>query len=130
MLYNTSLGHDLPFHMELLLARRARSDMSMSCAARTQVEQAARKQPVTRPQYEIIRLTNNIQAHATSNFLPNGIHVMYKTPSSKLLYPAVITNIFQDSQSYIITLDGTTYRCEMFYLKPYKSYKLLISQGT
>ena len=97
-------------------------------AARIQVKQTATKQPVTRPQSEYIRPTSKNQAQATSNCLSIGTYVMYKTPPSKLWYAAIITNILQYSQSFIITTsDGTTYRHVMLHLKP---YMLPISQRT
>ena len=50
MLYrNTPLGHDLPSPMELLCARKARSDLPMTHAARMQVKQATTKHPIVRP---------------------------------------------------------------------------------
>ena len=57
--------------------------MPMSHTARMQVKQAATKLPVTRPQSDILKPTSKNQAHVTSSHLP-------------------ITNILQDSQSYII----------------------------
>ena len=125
---NTAFAHDLPSAMELLFARQARCDLPMSHAAILQVKQAATKQPATRPQSEIIRQTNKNQAQATTNPLPIGTYVMYKTPQSKLYYPDISSNILYNSQSYIIKIThGTTCRCLRFYLKP---YKLPTSQGT
>ena len=62
-----------------------------------------------------------LQSYQTSKHLPNDIHDMYKTLPSKLKYPTVITNILQESQSYIITtLDRATYRHARLCLKLYK----------
>ena len=78
---------------ELLCAQQAGSDLPMLHAARMQVKQAATKHPVTKPQTEIMRPTSKNVVQATGNLLPIGSHVMYKSPPSKLWYPAVITNI-------------------------------------
>ena len=56
------------------------------------IKQASTKQSVTTNQSEIIRPKSKNQAQATSNFLPIGTYVMYKTPPRRLCYPAVITN--------------------------------------
>ena len=118
------------FHMELLCVK---SDLTFPklLANRMQVKQSTAKQPVTRPQSDIIRATSKNQPHATANLLPIGVHVMYKTPPFRLSYPAIITNILKDSWSYIITTpDVTTYRCVRFQLKHYKPNKLPRSQET
>ena len=127
----TPLGHDLSSPIELICARQSRSDLPMSHASRVQVKQAATKQPVTRPQSEIIRSTSKNQAQATSNLLP--IHTNYDvqdTPS-KLWYLAVMKNILQDTWKYSTTTpDGAIYRCSTFHLKSYRPYKLSTNQRT
>ena len=128
MLYrNTPLGHDLSSSMELLCARDARSTLPVSHASLMQVKQAA-----TTTCYKTssgdYKSNKQDQAQATSNLLPIGTHVMYKMPPSKLWYPGIITNILQDSLSYLITTqDYTTYGCARFNLKTCKPYNLSMS---
>ena len=65
--------HAIPYGT--VCARQARSDLPISHAARIYVQQAATKQPVTRPHSEIIRPTSKNHVQATSNLLPIGAYV-------------------------------------------------------
>ena len=67
--------------MGLLCACQARSDLTMSHAARMQCGQNAS----ARLQARAVRPTNKNQAQATTNILPVGAHVMDKTAPNKLL---------------------------------------------
>ena len=79
MLYrNTLLGNGFWSQMELLYARQARSDLPMSHAAKMQLGQVVSTQPKVRA----VRPTNNYQEQVTTNLLPIGTDVMYKTPQT------------------------------------------------
>ena len=76
MLYrNTPFGNDLKSWMEGLCTRQARSDLTMSHAARIQTGQVTSARLQTdRPQAETVRPKSKNQVQATSNPLSIGTH--------------------------------------------------------
>ena len=108
--HNTPLSSTLQSLMQILTSRAARSSLPMSNAARRQIGL----------DYEGLR------AHCKNEHLPThdfhvGQNVMYLNPVDRRWYPATITSLCKEPQSYKIkTEDGTTYRKTQNHLKPYQ----------
>ena len=99
--------------MQILQSRSARSDLSMSNAARQQLG----LQP------EKFRNVNKNE-HLPSHDLHIEQHVMYQDATSKQWYPATITNLCVQPGIYnITTRAGVTYRKTQVHLKPYQTTK-------
>ena len=97
--------------MQILQGRSARSELLMS--------NAARKWLGIQP--EMIR---NIEKHEVLPIhdLHVGLSVMYQDNVTEQWYPAVITSLYQEQRSYMITTsDGVVYRKIQALLKPYTS---------
>ena len=101
MIYrNTPLSHKLQSPMQILQSRTARTQLLMSSAARIQQGLGS----------EQLRVSNKNEHLPTHDF-HIGQHIMYLNHVNKRWYPATITSLCQEPQSYKIkTDDGTIYR--------------------
>ena len=123
---NIPPGNGLQSPVEPLCARKARSNLPMSHASKMQVEQAAGSTPqIDRQQAKAVKHTSKNEVQATRILLPASTHGMYKTTPSNLWHPDIITDMLQDSRSFIITApDGATNRYARLHLESFKPYKL------
>ena len=111
MMYrNTPLSSTLQSPMQILTNRAARSSLPMSNAARRQKGLGCKELRAHRK-----------NEHLTTHDLHIGQCVMYLNPVNKRWYPATITSLCQEPQSYTIkTEDGTTYWKTQNHLKLYQ----------
>ena len=106
---NTPLSSNLQSPMQILASRSARSDLPMSNVARKQKGLDCEQ---LRAQYK------NEQLPSHDLYLDQA--VMYQDPNDKRWYPATITRLCQEPQSYIITTkEGVQYRKTQAHLKLY-----------
>ena len=111
MIYcNTPLSSTLQSPMQILTSRSARSSLPMSNTARQQNHLSCK----------------DLRAQCKNEHLPThdfhiGQSVMYLNPVNRRWYPATITSLCQEPQSYKIkTDDGTIYRKTQSHLKVYQ----------
>ena len=108
--HNTPLSGSLQSPIQILQSRCARSDLSMSNAARHQVGlQPEKPRTVHKNEY------------LTSHDLHIGQDIMYQDVASKQWHPATITSLCVQPRSHnITTITGVTYRKTLAHLKPYQ----------
>ena len=95
--------------MQILQVRNARSDLSMSNAARRQLG----------IQLEVVRNTDKHAALLTHE-LHVGQQVMHQDSTNKHWFPAVIDSLCPEPRCFkITTRDGITYRKTQSHLKPF-----------
>ena len=111
MIYrNTPLSHKLQSPMQILQSQTARTQLPMSSAAKIQQGLGS----------EQLRVSNKNEHLPTHDF-HIGQSVMYLNPVNNRWYPATITSLCQEPQSYKIkTNDGTIYRKTQNHLKMYQ----------
>ena len=111
MIYrNTPLSHKLQSPMQIPQSWTARTQLPMSSAARIQ-------QGLGSEQLSI----SNKHEHLPTHDVHIGQSVMYLNPTNRRWYPATITSLCQEPQSYKIkTDDGTIYRKTQNHLKLYQ----------
>ena len=98
--HNNPLSSNLQSPMEILTDRAARSSLPMSNAVRRQKGLDCE---------ELRALCKN--EHLPTHDFDIGQRVMYLNPVDRRWYPATITSLYKEPQSYKIkTEDGTTYR--------------------
>ena len=108
--HNTPFSGRLQSQMQILQNRSARSDLSMSNAARQQIGLQSEM---------LINVYKN--EHLPSHDLHIGQHVMFQDVTSKWWCPANITSFCAQPRSYnITTREGVTYRKTQDDLKPYQ----------
>ena len=108
--HNTPLSNALQSLMQILTSRSARSSLPMSNTARWQKCLDC----------EDLR-TQCKNEHLPTHDFHIGQNVMYLNPVYRRLYPATITNLCQEPQSYKIKTDeGTIYRKIQSHLKMYQ----------
>ena len=108
--HNTPLSNTLQSPMQILKSRSARSSLPMSNTARQQKHLDCK----------------DLRTQCKNEHLPThdfhiGQNVMYLNPVNRRWYPATITSLCQEPQSYKIKTDeGTTYRKTQSHLKVYQ----------
>ena len=108
--HNTPLSSTLQSAMQILTSRAGRSSLPMSNGAMRQNGLDCKE----------------LRAHCKNEYLPThdfhiGQSVVYLNPVDRRWYPATITSICKEPQSYKIkTEDGTTYRKTQNHLKLYQ----------
>ena len=111
MIYcNTPLSNTLQSLMQILTSRSARSNLYMSNTAR---QQKCLECNDFRPQHK--------NEHLPTHDFHIGENVMYLNPANRRWYPATITSLCQEPQSYKIKTDeGITFRKTQSHLKVYQ----------
>ena len=111
MVYHTTpLSSTLQSPMQILTGRSARSSLPMSNAARRQKGLGC----------EELRIQGK-NKHLPTHDYHRGQSVMYLNPTDKRWYPATITSLCKEPQSYNIeTEDGTIYRKTQSHQKMYQ----------
>ena len=106
----TPLTSSLQSPMQILLSRRARSDLPMSNAEGKQLG------------LDTEQLRNKHKnEHLHSNDLHVGQDVMFQDTTGKWWFPATITSLCSQPRRYKITIKvGITYRKTQAHLKPYR----------
>ena len=107
--HNTPSSNNLCLPMQILESRSARSNLSISNAARKQLGLEC----------EDLR-TKYKNEHLPLHDLHLNQVVMYQDPAAKRWFPATITKLCEEPRSYIITTkEGVQYRKTGAHLKPY-----------
>ena len=108
--HNTPLTSSLQSPMQILQSRSVRSQLSMSNAARKQLDLDAKQ------------LRNKCKNENLPSYdLHLGQDVMFQNSTSKWWFPATIISLCLQPRSYkITTREGITYRMTRGHLKPYQ----------